>query len=388
MSSKIDKNTKRVKYINSLGRKRKIQKLDNFEDNHKSNQPPGKTSLIGIQKDIEEANNSSACFIKDNNNKRHVEIKKEINAKDFKKKAVDHPEKEKKKGIANPNSNESKCSDSKNLTSNNKRKIYMNSERIKMTNSDKDNISSENDISLNNNSNNIDKEFEQSENSLSSEYSNISFSGNKNKSIKEEKDMIIKGINKSKDKQVEIEYMKKLLENNEFKSLQNYSFPYIKQSVFNHKIYHIDQNQFNSLFFYCPVCNGNLRHYSMPFHIFEFHFSYIDEYLSKREIARFCAKLMDQEYIKIKSAIEFFSELAILFSKNEFVGATIWRCNAKSQINEIQNLRINEKYFNKTESQVKEVLRKKLPVNRNRNKNRKYKPLKFKNFLNNIKMNK
>ena len=86
----------------------------------------------------------------------------------------------------------------------------MNSERIKMTNSDKDNISSENDISLNNNSNNIDKEFEQSENSLSSEYSNISFSGNKNKSIKEEKDMIIKGINKSKDKQVEIRIYEKV----------------------------------------------------------------------------------------------------------------------------------------------------------------------------------
>ena len=86
----------------------------------------------------------------------------------------------------------------------------MNSERIKMTNSDKDNISSENDLSLNNNSNNIDKEFEQSENSLSSEYSNISFSGNKNKSIKEEKDMIIKGINKSKDKQVEIRIYEKV----------------------------------------------------------------------------------------------------------------------------------------------------------------------------------
>lgn len=74
----------------------------------------------------------------------------------------------------------------------------------------------------------------------------------------------------------------------------------------------------------------------MYYHIFQFHYSYFDKYLSKRNIAHACAKLMDQEYKKLNSSLELFCELAIVFSKCEFIGTNNWRINARFKIKEIK----------------------------------------------------
>ena len=100
----------------------------------------------------------------------------------------------------------------------------------------------------------------------------------------------------------------------------NYSFPYIKQNDFNHEIYFISPEEFHSLLFYCPICTKNFRHYSMYYHIFQFHFSYVNEFLIPKEIAHGCAKLMEKEYRKIKFSLKLFGVLEILFSECEFFG--------------------------------------------------------------------
>ena len=75
----------------------------------------------------------------------------------------------------------------------------------------------------------------------------------------------------------------------------------MQPNEFNSKIAKLDNDLFrNLLFFYFPECKFPLRHYSMHFHIFEFHFEYINKYLNHKDIASGCAKLMNNEYNKIK----------------------------------------------------------------------------------------
>ena len=83
----------------------------------------------------------------------------------------------------------------------------------------------------------------------------------------------------------------------------------------------------------------------MPFHIFEFHFQYINKYLNHIDISSECAKLMNKEYIKIKNALENLSELAIVYKNCNFRGMSMWRNEANEQIDDIMHLKVYEKYF-------------------------------------------
>lgn len=173
--------------------------------------------------------------------------------------------------------------------------------------------------------------------------------------------------------------IKELFKSKKIRDIEKYVFPFITQYEFNSNICCIDQNIFRSvLLFFCPKCNLSLRHYSMPFHIFEYHFKHINEYLTEKQIAFGCAKIMMNEYKKIKTSLKFFAELAILFKHCRFSGSSIWREDAEQQIKELENMDIKKVYFSNSISEAKEELERKLPINKNRNKTRKYKSEKLK----------
>ncbi len=380
MFSKRRKNFKNGKNNKKLGRKRKNPINANIGDTLKNKDLSEKKDEKGNSQKIEKIQYSSIKGEKDKSKRtKFTKLKKELEAKNSKKIEEICPEKEIEKGIFNSKNDEIKCSKEKIITENNERKLNDIIARDIPPNSQEKKFPKEIDeINKNKRSSNADKKFEESEFSSSIKPESNSISEIQSKNNNKENLFIIKGINQTIVKEISLDDMKKLLKNKEYEALQNYSFPYISQSEFNQKIYPTNKDEFNSLFFYCPVCNINLRHFSMPYHIFQFHFKFIKGYLSQRDIALGCAKLMELEFIKVKSSLEFFSELAVLFTKCEFTGASYWRRNAKSQINELKNLNIKE-YFNKTEEQVIKELQKKLPVNINRNKKRNYKPLKAKN---------
>lgn len=189
-------------------------------------------------------------------------------------------------------------------------------------------------------------------------------------------EIIIKYKGKKKDKDKVLEEVKEIIRTQKFKLLIDYTFPYMQQNEFNSKIGKLDNDLFRSLlFFYCPECKVPLRHYSMPFHIFEFHFEYINKYLNHKDIANGCAKLMNNEYNKIKNALENFSELAIVFKNCNFRGQSIWRNEANEQIDDIVKLNVFEQYFKRPLGEALRNLEKKLPMNKNKNNGRKFKSI-------------
>lgn len=383
MSSKDKKNNNKIsKQISCIGRKRKNTKNDKVEC----------ASLIkDSNKNIVEKDNNlyhedlgessiSAEKIKKNNISPE-KLRKELEEKNAKNEKEFNQEKTKKKDCMNgkknvtklPRKNENIDDYEKKAESINKSDNQNSSEKIYNLNATKD--------TNKNRTNSIDDEFEESENSSYSEFSKKSFSENKSENINSINKIIIKRKNQTKVEDIQLEEIKKLFKENDYESLQNYYFPYMSQSEFNQKIYITNKLEFINLFFYCPICEIKLRHFSMYYHIFQFHFSYIDKYLSKRDIARACAKLMDQEYKKLNLSLELFCELAIVFSKCEFIGTNNWRINARSQINELKKLNVISQYFNKTEEEVRNELNEKLPTNINRCKNRTYKDLDLKVYL-------
>ena len=193
--------------------------------------------------------------------------------------------------------------------------------------------------------------------------------------LMDEKEIIIrKRTEKPNDEIVPFEIVKELLRGHKIVELQNYSFPFMRQSEFNYRICEMENNEFDHLFFYCPKCYQHLRNYSMPKHIFQYHFEIIDDYLSSNDIAICCADLMDNEFNKAKESLKNFISLAILFKKNNIKGMSKQKIKAQEQIEFFKTINISNQLDNKVEK-AKKYLSKILPININRNKKRKYKQI-------------
>lgn len=219
--------------------------------------------------------------------------------------------------------------------------------------------------------NSINKEIQTSKTPLSC---NDSLTNDllKQKEINKDKKLYIFKIKKGVKIKSSLDEVKKLFNIMDFKSLSRYRFPYMSEAEFNNKIYFLKQNHFRKLIFYCPICEKNLKHYSMDFHIFEYHFEHIDDFLNIRQIAHGCSKLLENEYKKIKKSLLLFSELAELFMQCSFIGYSNWRSNTNSYIRELKYLNISKLYFSNSNKEIKEILKMKLPVNKSRAKKDKY----------------
>ena len=183
----------------------------------------------------------------------------------------------------------------------------------------------------------------------------------------------IKFRNSKKNEKIDIEKIKKLLKNKDYESLKEYQFPFMNLGAFNIYIFQITIDVFRRLFFYCPICLENFRQYSLPYHIFQNHFTSIDEYLSEREIAMSCAILMKKEYKKIDLALNTFSQLATLFESCKYKGNSETIHDAEQSIKDLKEMKIDEKFFNTTLNEAKNALNKMFPINKNKNRKRVYK---------------
>ena len=154
--------------------------------------------------------------------------------------------------------------------------------------------------------------------------------------------------------------------NKDLKSLGKYVFTYISLNDFNHYIRTIDLKIFRSLFFSCPVCKKPFRLFSLSYHIFQNHFSRIEEFLSDKEIARGCAKLMKIEYKKIEYSLETFSELACIFKSCKIGGNSVWRDTAENEIDYLQNLNAKRFFLQLKKKEAYELLISKFPLNKNK----------------------
>ena len=219
----------------------------------------------------------------------------------------------------------------------------------------------------------IDREFKESESFT--HHDNIDKSL-ENFQLKQKSDktplFVIKIINNKKEN-VPLEKIKNLFRKKKYKGLTEFIFPYITIGKFNSDIWPVDLKIFRQLFFYCPICEKKLRNYSIPFHIFQNHFSQIDQYLTQNEIANGCAYLLEKEYRKIKNSLNNFGDLAVLFNSCEIKGINEWSSNAEDEIEEIKKMKIEEIFFKSSLNDVKISLEKKLPFNKNKYEKRKYK---------------
>lgn len=84
---------------------------------------------------------------------------------------------------------------------------------------------------------------------------------------------------------------------------------------------------------------------------------------------------MNNEYSKIKSSLEIFAELSIVYNSCDFRGISAWCEDAEKQVKEIQNLNIDKKYFKISLSEAENNLRKKLIVNKSKNIVRNFKSI-------------
>lgn len=175
-------------------------------------------------------------------------------------------------------------------------------------------------------------------------------------------------IKKNKNNCIEkisLKIIRNLIDKKKYSLLSKYSFPYIVQKEFNQKIFNISLKEFRRLLFYCPICKKNYRHFSMSYHIFQYHFKYRNIYLNQREIANGCAKILEKEYNKIKTSLELFGQISLLFQDCQCRNASIWRMSAKNEKDEIQKLNIKKKYFSYQLEDAIKSLEKKLPLNIN-----------------------
>jgi len=195
-----------------------------------------------------------------------------------------------------------------------------------------------------------------------------------------EKEKIAESIKHISKKRVSIEKIQKLFDNGDYAQLREYSFPYMKFSEFCYKIYSIDVKKFRAIYFYCPICEEKLKHFSIAYHIFQFHFNEKEKYINANEIAKGCANLMTKEYTKIKNSLQLFSELAILYNSTETRGANEWGYKAKEMINNIITMDIENEYFNRNLNEANEQLNAKLPLNKDKKK-------KSRNIINNKSIN-
>jgi hypothetical protein len=195
------------------------------------------------------------------------------------------------------------------------------------------------------------------------------------------KEILIKHRILQKKDLVPLEKVKELFRKKKYEQLNQYKFPYMTICEFNNLIYPIDLNIIRCLFFYCPLCEDCLRHYSIMYHIFQNHFQYINEYLTPKQIANCCANIMQKEYQKIQNSLRIFSEVATIFNDCQFIGVSEWSYNARKEIEELKNIDIEKTYFSISVDEAKKSIEKKLPINKNKKRNRKYKAVEKKFLL-------
>lgn len=222
------------------------------------------------------------------------------------------------------------------------------------------------------NKNNLKKRTEESEDSSSS-YNDIESLGQiQNKENHTIANRII--IKKDgSDDIISVDKIKSLFCKEDYKTLQKYNFEYMTQSYFNNYIYKIDLKHFRKLLFICPRCTKTFRHYSMSYHIFQYHFEDIYQFLTDREIAKCCAKIMEKEKEKFEYSLKLYSLFATLFSHCQFRGASLWRETARDSILDLKRLNIEKKYFIYSEEEATSIMNKILPLNKNKNNERKHK---------------
>lgn len=194
---------------------------------------------------------------------------------------------------------------------------------------------------------------------------------------------------KNKKIKVTSQEIKNVFKDRQIQKLKDYIFPYINIGKFNNFFHPIDLKTFRNLFFYCPICEKKMRNYSISYHIFQKHFIKAEKYLSQNEMANGCANLIEKEYKKIKNSLQNYGELATFFRALKIRRFNYWSYNAENMINEIKGMNIEKLYFNTSLNEVKDNLIKKLPLNKNKNKNMHYKEnnlelLMFKNELKEI----
>lgn len=171
---------------------------------------------------------------------------------------------------------------------------------------------------------------------------------------------------------ISLDEAKELLFKKDYESLIKVKFPYLSQCDFNSEIFKTDLRIFRKLLFFCPICSKGFRNYSMPYHIFQNHFDQIEAYLTEKEIARCCAKIMKMEKEKIESSLDIFSDLALLYNRCKLGRSSQWRDIAEESIKEIKTLNIEKNYFNKSQKEIMNNLTRILPINKNKNEKRKY----------------
>ena len=87
---------------------------------------------------------------------------------------------------------------------------------------------------------------------------------------------------------------------------------------------------------------------------------------------------MNKEYKKIDQALKIYSDLAVVFDKSEYKGNNEEIFNADYSLRVLKKLNIEKEYLNISIEQAKINLSKILPINKNKNRVRNYKPRKRK----------
>ncbi len=375
MSSKNDSMEKSKKENVYLGKKRENTKNDSYYSNndnedflHIEKKKKKKFSKKNFERNkkndnLIEKNSSQQCNINNNandfNNKKSLkQIKTEEKLRNDYFNKITDTEKEISNQKSNNNQSDIKSEETSNVNNTN----YQNkSSKDKMIKNESEEINS------------IDEEFESGPSERSEEevrsLMQIQLENNKMKN----ENIIIKHI--KTEEIICLNKIKDLFAKKDYSSLENYKFPYMSQSTFNFKIYNIDLKNFRGLLIACPICNHEFRHYSIPDHIFQYHFKSVDEFLTKREIAHGCERLMRKMYKKINDSLNIFSDLSTLFNNCQFRGNSLWRNNAVDLINDLKNMKMKDKYFNNNIKEARKGLEEKLPLNSNKNKRRMYKEL-------------
>ena len=135
---------------------------------------------------------------------------------------------------------------------------------------------------------------------------------------------------------------------------------------FNHYIRVIDLKLFRKLLFSCPICKSPFKHFSINYHIFQNHFSSIEDFLTDKEIARGCAKIMKIEYKKIESSLETFTELACVFKNCRIPGNSVWKDTAEEEISNLKNLNFKTIFSQIKLNEAIKLLIEKFPLNKNK----------------------
>lgn len=255
---------------------------------------------------------------------------------------------------------------------NNTKDLESNNKKKKEQKKEYNNIGNKNNPDSRNNSNENSEDgsdsFCLSEDIESLEQSQI------RRSNERRKDIIITKIDSGKI--LPLDEAKDLINKKDYQSLLKIKFPYLRQCEFNSEIFQTDLKTFRKLIFSCPICSNGYRNYSIPYHIFQNHFEQINKFLTEKEIAKCCSKLLQLEKEKIEISLNNFSNLALLYDNCKFRGNSLWRQMTNDSILKIKRLNVEKIYFKKSQKEVMDNLSRNLPINKNKNDKRKYKEIK------------